>query len=104
MDEYEAFVRQRARRPQMLNVNNSDRPGFVGSLPADGHLQKLAQGPAASSLGVSKTDWKQAARQKVLEEEARAAVIERELMMKHEEESPADEGKSIHNSIVAPVV
>jgi hypothetical protein len=88
----------------MSNANNSDRPGFVGSLPADEHLQKLAQGPTASSLGGAKTDWKQVARQKVLEEEARTVAMERELKMKQEEESPADEGTSIHHSIAALVV
>ena len=90
----------------MPNTNNSDRPGFVGSLPTDEHLQKLATGPAASSLAVPKTDWKQVAKQKVQEEQARVAAIERErdLKMKQEGESSADEGTYILTFITAGLV
>lgn len=102
MEEYEALLRQHVRRPQKSNVNNLDRPGFVGSLPADEHLQKLATGPVAPSPGMVKTDWKQAARQKVLEE-ARTAAVERELKVEQEAGSSADEGTYIRQFLAALV-
>lgn len=92
IEEYEAFARPRVRRSQPLNDHHTDRPGFVGSLPADAYLQKLAIGPTAASFAGQRTDWKQVTRQRLAEDEARAAAeLEEAEARKADEDSPADE-------------
>lgn len=92
IEEYEAFVRPRVRRSQPSNGHHEDRPGFIGSLPADAHLQKLAMGPTAASFAGARTDWKEIARQRLAEDDARAAAELKEAEAREaEEDGPADE-------------
>lgn len=83
-----------------------DRPGFIGSLPADEHLAKLALGPSimnidtavrdgvAGSPGLGK-DWKEAARKVVQIEEEKYAELQRQETAEDDAGSPADFGMTL---------
>lgn len=77
------------------------RPGFIGSLPADAQLAKLAIGPHSilekENGGSSSVDWKEAAREQVRDEDEKYAEIERLAGLEEEESSPGDSGTSSYD-------
>lgn len=87
-DKIEALRRPRPRQhDSSSNGHISERPGFVGSLPADSTLAKLATGPAPP---VKSDEWKAAAEKRLRDAERAErmeALKEREAMTRRVEET-----------------
>lgn len=104
-DKIDALSRRPRPRPHDSNSNSnghlSERPGFVGSLPADSHLAKLATGPPPPANSKS-DEWKAAAEKRLLDAERaerQEALRERAAMARRVEETEERREFSDHHPL-----